>query len=98
MSDGLLPGDHVRVKSTGEDLYVNSAHYICMESGKPRQMFSIVRRVPKGEVPPLFYADECELIHRHQFKEYKGIERCDCGQVYTTMADYMVPRGEVTWN
>lgn len=94
----ILPGDHVRVKETGEDLYVSSAHYVCMKSGKPRQMFSICRFVPEGETRPLFYADECELIHRHEFTPYHGIKRCDCGQVYTTMADHMLPRNEVTWN
>jgi hypothetical protein len=98
MSDEFLPMDHVRVKATGEELYVNSAHYVCLKTGVPRQMFSICRFVPKGEAPPLFYADECELIHRCEFKPYKGIRRCDCGQVYTTMADYMLPRGEVSWN
>lgn len=96
-NDQFLPGDHVRVRATGEELYVSSAHYVCMKSGKPRRMFSICRYVPEGEVRPLFYEDECELIHRCEFKPYKGIRRCDCGLVYTTMADYMPPRGEVTW-
>jgi len=96
MSD-LLPMDRVRVISTGEELVVSSAHYICLESGKPRQMFSICRFVPEGETRPLFYADECELIHRHDFRPYKGIRRCECGDVYTTMADHMPPRGDVTW-
>ncbi|MBB5414089.1 hypothetical protein [Paraburkholderia atlantica] len=98
MSEGFLPMDHVRVKATGEDLYVNSAHYVCLESGKPRQMFSVCRRLKPGETRKLYYADECELIHRHDFQPYKGILRCGCGQVYTTMADTMMPRGEVTWN
>lgn len=92
-----LPGDRVRVRATGEELRVNSAHYICTKFGTPRQMFSICRFVPEGEARPLFYADECELIHRHEFKAYKGFQRCDCGQVYTTMADFMPPRGPVTW-
>ena len=94
---GFLPMDRVRVIATGEELVVNSAHYICMKTGKPRQMFSICRFVPKGEKPLLFYADECELMHRHDFQPYKGILRCECGQVYTTMADHMPPRRDVTW-
>jgi hypothetical protein len=97
MSNELLPMDRVRVKATGEELMVNSAHYTCFQTGTRRQMFSICRFVPKGETPPLFYADECELVHRHDYKPYKGVRRCDCGQVYTTMADYMAPRGDVTW-
>lgn len=100
MDEHLLPMDHVRVKATGEDLYVNSAHYVCMKTGKPRQMFSVCRTLAPGEEHPgtLYYADECELIHRHDFQPYKGILRCDCGQIYTTMADRMMPRGDVTWN
>lgn len=94
----FLPMDHVRHKESGKELHVNSAHYMDFESGAKRQMFSVCGKLEPGEKHPgkLYYQDECELVHRHVFRPYKGIRRCDCGQVFTTMADTMLPRGVVT--
>ncbi|WP_175683854.1 hypothetical protein [Burkholderia cenocepacia] len=94
----FLPMDRVRHVATGEVLYVNSAHYLDFASGTARQMFSVCRQLEPGEKHPgkLYYADECELMHRHVFRPYKGIRRCDCGEVFTTGADCMVPADGVT--
>lgn len=93
----ILPMDRVRLPD-GSEAVVSSAHYSCYKSPTPRQMFSICPPGGVGPYPgPLYYADECELIHRHDYKRYKGIRRCDCGEVYTTMADEMAPRRPVTW-
>ena len=52
-----------------------------------RQMFSICG---DGPYPgPLFYADESELLHRHDYQPYGPIKRCVCGAVYTTLGDTM---------
>ncbi|QGZ66324.1 hypothetical protein [Paraburkholderia acidisoli] len=92
----FLPMDRVRHKATGEELTINSAHYFSVD-GRP--MFSVCRRLKPGEEHPgqLYYQDECEFVHRHVFRPYKGIRRCDCGQIFTTMADTMPPREKVTW-
>jgi hypothetical protein len=93
----ILPMDHVRLPD-GSEAYVNSAHYFDYEAEPPRQMFSICPPGGVGPYPgPLFYADECLLIHRHDFKPYGPIRRCECGEVYTTLADVMAPREDVTW-
>ena len=91
-----LPMDLVRLPC-GKDAVVNCANYFDFSTGKVRQMFSICEKVPDGATPPLYFADECEFIHRHEFKPYGQAKRCDCGEIYTTMADYMTPRHPVTY-
>jgi hypothetical protein len=91
-----LPMDLVRLID-GKEAVVNSAHYIDLATGKARQMFSVCEKVPEGEAPPLYFADECELIHRHDFRQYGPVQKCDCGAIYTTMDDYMTPRNPVTY-
>lgn len=91
-----LPMDLVKLPD-GREVTVNSAHYLDLALGKARQMFSICGRLEEGEAPKLFFADECELIHRHEFKQYGPAKRCDCGEIYTTVADYMTPRDPVTY-
>jgi hypothetical protein len=93
----LLPMDRVRLPD-GTDATVNSAAYWDGE----RQKFTICG---SGEWPgPMYYADECALLHRCEFKPYSApslyvpLRRCACGAVRTTMADEMLPRGNVTWN
>lgn len=93
---GVLPMDRVRLPD-GSEAIVNSAAYSDHEGR--RQMFSVCPPGGSGPYPgPLYYADECTLLHRCAFKPYGPIRRCDCGLVYTTMADTMLPRREVTWN
>lgn len=98
LDTSFLPMDSVRHKASGQELKVNSAHYFDFSSGARRAMFSVCGTLKPGEKHPgkLYYQDECELIHRHVYRPYKGIRRCDCGQVFTTMADTMLPRGVVT--
>ena len=81
----------------GSEATVNSANYIDLASGHARQMFSICGKLEEGESPKLYFSDECELIHRHDFKQYGPVKKCDCGEIYTTMADYMTPRKSVTY-
>ena len=84
----LLPMDKVKEIATGRVVTVNSAHYLMPPDFS--QGVSICGRV--GEVFP---ATDFEFVHRCQFKPYKGIRRCDCGAVYTTMADMLKPDGIV---
>lgn len=87
-----LPMDLVRL-SDGEEALVNSAHYLDTSG---RQQFSVCGKPVPDDGGPLYYADECELMHRHDYKPYGPIRRCDCGAVYTTMADVMAkPSGRV---
>jgi hypothetical protein len=99
LDEMFLPMDRVRVKATGEELHINSAHYLDFQNPAPRRMFSVCGPLAPGEKHPgkLRYEDECELAHRHVYRPYKGIRRCDCGQVFATMADMMAPSGDVTW-
>jgi len=95
-SFGMLPMDRVRLPD-GTEAIVNSAAY-SDQSGQ-RQMFTICPPGGVGPYPgPMYYADECELIHRCIFNPYGPIRRCECGAVYTTLADTMIPRGPTTWN
>ena len=67
----FLPMDIVKLPDDSEAV-VNSAHYISKDG---RQMFSICGFVEDWDNRPLYYFDECELVHRHIFNNYK----CDCG-------------------
>lgn len=80
----LLPGDLVLLPD-GSEAMVNSAHY--WNGG--RQGFSAMGLPIPDDGGPLYYADECQLIHRHEYKPYGPIRRCSCGAVYTTLADTM---------
>jgi len=94
----LLPGDLVKLPD-GSESFINSAHYSDCETITPRQMFSICPPNGKGPYPgPLFYADECTLIHRHNFKPYGPVKRCECGEIHTTVGDSMLPHKEVKWH
>ena len=96
MTYKALPMDAVKLPD-GSEATVNSAHYLDLASGYARQMFSICGKLKEGEAPKLYFADECEFIHRHDFKQYGPVQKCECGAIYTTMADYMTPRNPVTY-
>lgn len=90
----LLPADLVRLPD-GTEAMVSSSHYI---DSTGRRMFSIFPQEGLKKFPDrLYYHDECQLLHRHDYKPYHGIRRCDCGAIYTTMADEMMPYKPVTW-
>ena len=91
-----LPMDAVKLPD-GSEATVNSAHYLDLSSGHARQMFSICGKLKDGEAPKLYFSDECELIHRHDFKQYGPVQKCDCGAVYTTMAGYWQLSKSVTY-
>ena len=74
MTYKALPMDAVKLPD-GSDEIVNSANYIDLASGYARQMFSICGKLEEGEAPKLYFSDECELIHRHDFKQYWPVKK-----------------------
>lgn len=78
----LLPMDKVLL-SDGREVIINSAHYF---SNEGVQMFSVC-----GSGEELYMVDEAKFIHRHHYNQYKNTDvyKCDCGEIYTTMADFM---------
>lgn len=81
--------DKVKETSTGELLTVNSAHYlVSIVTGE--QGISVI-----GRPDEVFPASNFDLVHRCEFKPYKNIKRCECGEIYTTMADTIKPRYEI---
>ena len=79
----LLPMDEVILKD-GRKVAVNSSHYIADDGV---QKFTVC-----GERENLYRADEVIFLHRCNFEQYKESDQyiCECGNVYTTMADIML--------
>lgn len=87
----LMPMDEIKNKVTGEERRVNSAHYADFSTGVKRQRISICG------MEGTHLSEDWEFIHRCEYKPYNGgIKRCDCGEVYTTMADLMKNPSEAT--
>lgn len=83
----LLPMDLVRLPD-GTPATVNSAHYLDGE----RQGFSVCGKPVPDDGGPIYWADECEFLHRCEFKPCGPVQRCACGAIRTTLAEAMAGR------